>query len=584
MLRPFSRYMLSAALLLASLALASPVYAGGVVGNGTSGSCTEAALNAALAGGGTVTFNCGGPKTITLTSPKTITQNTVINGGDVITLTGNLNTRLFRIEAPAVVQFSNIKLDKAFSNGSDGAAISNSGALTLTHVTIQSSITDINHSGGALFTDGPALITNSTFQNNVGGSAGAIFANFGNAKVTIVDSLFFGNQAQNATTGYGGAIWVGENAQLTLRDSAFVGNLAHFGGALYASPNGVLTLSGTTTGSLFTTQLQFNSNAATEDGGAIYNKGNLTANNILLTVNRTPTQTLLAGYGGGIYSDGALTLTNGLLQGNQGRFGGGLFVGNSATNIQAVIDRVSFISNLSGSLGGGLYTNSDTTAITVTNSVFDRNTAASGGGLARFNAGLRVFNSSFTQNTAMSGGGLSLNAGPAPSSGPYVHVQSVTVSGNTATSNQGGGVYNSGLLELYFTTIVSNTNGAFNVGNANTRFRSTVLHNPGSLNCDGDGSGQISNDAGNHVTDSSCGPQFTVVGSDPKLGPLQNDGTGATYYHLPQAGSPLINTGYSNCPERDQRGASRPDACDIGAVEFGGRLPRVFVPLVMRQP
>jgi hypothetical protein len=53
---------------------------GGVVGNGTPASCTEAALTTALSGGGTVTFNCGGPKTILVIHQMTITQNTVIQG------------------------------------------------------------------------------------------------------------------------------------------------------------------------------------------------------------------------------------------------------------------------------------------------------------------------------------------------------------------------------------------------------------------------------------------------------------------------------------------------------------------------
>lgn len=52
-----------------------PAHAGGVVGDGTPGSCTEAALNTALVGGGTVTFNCGGPKTILITSQKTIANS-----------------------------------------------------------------------------------------------------------------------------------------------------------------------------------------------------------------------------------------------------------------------------------------------------------------------------------------------------------------------------------------------------------------------------------------------------------------------------------------------------------------------------
>lgn len=73
----------------------------GVVGDGTPGSCTEGALNMALAGGGTITFNCGGPKTITLTSVKTVAQNTGILGGNVITLTGNFATRLFSVNSAA---------------------------------------------------------------------------------------------------------------------------------------------------------------------------------------------------------------------------------------------------------------------------------------------------------------------------------------------------------------------------------------------------------------------------------------------------------------------------------------------------
>jgi predicted outer membrane repeat protein len=578
----FIRAIFVVLMILAALAgLARTARAAGVVGNGTPGSCTEAALTAALTGGGTVTFNCGGPKTITLTSAKTIAQDTIIMGGDVITLTGNFSTRLFSVNSGATLRLQDIVLDKASVSGSDGGAISNHGTLVLENTTIQTSFTDVNHSGGAIFTDGPATIANSTFKDNVGGSAGAIFANFGNANVTISNSVFNNNQAQNGISGFGGAIWVGNDARVTVRDSQFFGNIAHFGGALYTSPNAQLILDGTQTSSIYSSQLSLTNNRATEDGGGIYNTGNLSVEGAVLSVNRSPTQTVLFGYGGGIYSNGVLTVTRSVLSANEGRFGGGVFVGNSS-NALAVIDRSVFLSNISGNRGGGLYANTGA-IITVTNSAFNGNTTVGiGGGLARFNAALSIFDSSFTYNTAASGGGLTLDAGPSPSSGPYVRVRSITVSGNTATSNQGGGVYNSGLVELYFTTIVSNTQGVFSALSGNTRFRSSVLHNPGSLNCDGDGSAQISNDAANHVTDNSCGPQFTVVGGNPMLGPLQNDGDGTTSYHMPLAGSPLINTGYSNCPPRDQRGALRPDACDIGAVEFGGLASPIYLPLMLK--
>src|SRR5664279_885289 len=79
--------------------LAVDAQAAGTVGKGTSASCTETALDAALAGGGTVTFNCGGAATITVTSPKLILQNTTVEGGGNITLSGGGTTQIFRLAA-----------------------------------------------------------------------------------------------------------------------------------------------------------------------------------------------------------------------------------------------------------------------------------------------------------------------------------------------------------------------------------------------------------------------------------------------------------------------------------------------------
>ncbi len=570
----------------AAIGFAQAAPDGGVVGDGTPGSCTEAALTAALAGGGTVTFNCGGPKTILVLSEKNITQNTVIDGGGVITLTGGLATRLFHVDAAASLVMSNITLDSAFNSNGSGGAIWSAGPLTLTHVRIQHSQTSLQYCGGALLAAGDVHITNSTFDSNVAGLGGGAICvrSQPGTKVQVAGSSFFNNQAVDTTNGLGGALYV-EYGTAAVLDSVFLFNSAHFGGAVYASfADATVTLAGSPTSTPFASQLQLNANTATEDGGAIYNKSGVIAiNNAVITVNRTPTNTLLAGYGGAIYNEGVLTLTNSILSGNEGRFGGGAFVGNNPAGARALIDHVSFLRNISGNLGGGLYTNIPTTTITISNSVFNGNTAATGGGLARFNAGLRIFNSSFTQNTATSGGGLFLGAVPSPTSGPYVRVQSVTVSGNTATSNQGGGVLNTGLVELYSMTIVTNTNGVWSGGLGNTRFRDTVLQNPGSLNCDGDGTASISDDSHNFSTDNSCvlPNSQTGMGLNPRLGPLTIDPIGGTRYHMPLAGSPLINAGF-NCPERDQLGAQRPDQCDIGAVEYGGLLPRVYAPLVMK--
>ncbi len=182
--------------------------------------------------------------------------------------------------------------------------------------------------------------------------------------------------------------------------------------------------------------------------------------------------------------------------------------------------------------------------------------------------------------------GVFVGAVPQPSSGGYVEVRDTTLSTNTASGGQGGGLYNDGEVDLGNVTIKDNTNGIFNFGNGEvTRIHNTVLQNSGSLNCDGDGTLPTSA-GGNFSTDNSCGltapSDRQGTGLDPLLGPLANDSASFTSYHLPQAGSPLINAAVSPCSPTDQRYALRPDACDIGAVEYGGLLPRDYVPMIIR--
>ena len=76
-------------------------WAAGVVGTGTPDSCTDAALNAALAGGGLVTFDCGpDPVSIDIstgTGTKIIETPTTIDGGGHITISGGHTVRVFSV-------------------------------------------------------------------------------------------------------------------------------------------------------------------------------------------------------------------------------------------------------------------------------------------------------------------------------------------------------------------------------------------------------------------------------------------------------------------------------------------------------
>src|SRR5262245_43480297 len=102
--------LVTSAVVTLVLALVSPqlAQAAGVVGTGTPASCDEAAFTARLGGGGNVSFNCGGLKSILIVNEKAITQSTTIDGGGQITLTGGLTTRLFHVSAGITLTLRNI--------------------------------------------------------------------------------------------------------------------------------------------------------------------------------------------------------------------------------------------------------------------------------------------------------------------------------------------------------------------------------------------------------------------------------------------------------------------------------------------
>jgi len=170
--------------------------------------------------------------------------------------------------------------------------------------------------------------------------------------------------------------------------------------------------------------------------------------------------------------------------------------------------------------------------------------------------------------------------------GGYAEIRDTTIALNSAP--QGGGIYNNAQLDLGNVTLAGNTNGIYNSGiGVIARMYNTVLDNPTFLNCDGDGT-LPSSAGGNVSSDNSCsfsGPTDRNAIA-PLLGDLANDGPGTTYYKPLLAGSPLINTAVLPCATVDQRHATRPDACDIGAVEAGGLivgpLVHVYLPLTIR--
>jgi len=258
------------------LALASPASAAGVVGGGTPSSCTEAALDAAVAGGGSVTFNCGpGPTTLTLTKAVSIDGATSIDGGNgqvALAGGGTSGSRqpLFAVSATGNLSLANLTLRDAFNYATNGA-IYNVGTLSVSNVRF---INNGAQMGGAIYNDGHAshlanvFIRDSVFSGNfaTAGPGGAIITFYGH--ITIIDSVFSNNQASgggaiyswgdltvdhvnfsnNAAVQYnnGGALELIAANTTTINNSVFANNTANLGGAIDVTGAGVVHISNTT--------------------------------------------------------------------------------------------------------------------------------------------------------------------------------------------------------------------------------------------------------------------------------------------------------------------------------------------------
>ncbi len=175
-----------------------------LVGNGTAESCTSEALTWAVVDGGYVTFNCGGNKSISVTSEIPISSNTltVIDGGGTVTLDGGGKNRIFKLESSRSLSVRNLTLKNGHSVPPDGESPN-------------------AYSGGAIA--GSYLskleIINSTFSDNHSGGGGAVFVGSA-AELTIIDSTFTGN-----TSWYGGAVF-GMLSGITIVNSTFTNNSA----------------------------------------------------------------------------------------------------------------------------------------------------------------------------------------------------------------------------------------------------------------------------------------------------------------------------------------------------------------------
>jgi hypothetical protein len=275
-----------------------------VVGDGTPASCTESAFEAAVAAGGVVTFDCGAsPYKLVLSSTKSITQDTVIDGGNLVTLDGGgqvrqllLNTNNFDATTPTLT-LQNITL--ANGHGTDNAG---TGAPT---------------GGGAVYRYGGTLnVIHSQFINNIGpasgqDSAGGAIYSVGVGTTTVVGSTFQGNQASD-----GGALG-NLGASVDLVNDTIQGNKAtgtggnpgnggNGGGVYMDGAHIVITMCGT----------HIDSNQGNAYGGGLFFVDDALAGTA--AIDQSTFEGNSTAFAGGLYLQGATgTLTNSSVINNQ---------------------------------------------------------------------------------------------------------------------------------------------------------------------------------------------------------------------------------------------------------------------------
>ena len=346
-------------------------------------------------------------------------------------------------------------------NNNNGAAIE----VTDTNKAIAGIITGSNFTnnkaqyGGAIdICEGNIKITDSEFVNNsadVEGGAIDISTVKGNPEVSISGSKFINNSAS-----YGGAIV--NVKDLTVRNTEFVNNTPDaifnyvgFGGNLDLGIENFTDLQnaiGLVTGTLTLNQnvVMTDDEAANFVNGVIINKNigidgkghTIDAKNLgrifeidggfAVTLTNVTLTNGKADNGGAIYNFGNLDLVHVNFVNNTAKYGGAIM--NYAYGL--VLDDSTFTNN-TAKIGGAIYNSAD--CFVVGNSTFANNTATSNGGVIfNYGIGFVVGNSTFANNTAE-------DAGAVYNEGDNSVVGNSTFVNNTATSI-GGAIINNGKL------------------------------------------------------------------------------------------------------------------------------------------
>jgi predicted outer membrane repeat protein len=151
----------------------------------------------------------------------------------------------------------NFIIDCSFTNNQGGAGGGAIKVLNFNGVAIQGSHFEGNSvdasvsesKGGAIYSTGKLIITNSTFLNNAANYGGAIWSSgyYDSPSMTITGSLFSGNQAKYGA-GVLSGVSNGWSNKVQITNSTFTGNVAVFrgGGIMFQNSSSMQTLTNVT--------------------------------------------------------------------------------------------------------------------------------------------------------------------------------------------------------------------------------------------------------------------------------------------------------------------------------------------------
>ena len=165
---------------------------------------SDANFNSALASalpGDTITFNCGGPATIPVSSTKTINKSITVNaynGGNPVVFSAAAARRVFSITVGSAVNLNYMTIRDGKVTGEYGAGIFNNGNLTLNNVTVRDNSS--NTGGAGVFSRGAlTVLSSSVFSNTYDG----IYSQTGS--LVVQNSEFTNNTGSGVNIGDGNA-------------------------------------------------------------------------------------------------------------------------------------------------------------------------------------------------------------------------------------------------------------------------------------------------------------------------------------------------------------------------------------------